>query len=76
MGIGVVDCCGADSTTPSATTHKTAIWKTRTFLLLLLLLLLQLQLGYAVAHLVDALCYKPEGRGLDSWWCHWNFLLT
>jgi hypothetical protein len=22
---------------------------------------------------VDALCYKPEGRGFDSWWCHWNF---
>ena len=23
-------------------------------------------LGYSVAHLVDALCYKPEGRGFDS----------
>jgi len=21
-------------------------------------------------------CYKPEGRGFDSRWCHWNFLLT
>jgi hypothetical protein len=20
--------------------------------------------------------YKPEGRGFDSRWCHWNFLLT
>ena len=39
MGIGVVDCCGADRTMPSATTHKTATWKTRTLLLLLLLLL-------------------------------------
>ena len=37
MGIGDVDCCGADNTTPSATTHKTAIWKTNTLLLLLLL---------------------------------------
>jgi hypothetical protein len=27
--------------------------------------------GYAVA-----LCYKPEGRGFDSRWCHWNFSLT
>jgi hypothetical protein len=25
---------------------------------------------------VEALRYKPEGRGLDSRWCHWNFLLT
>jgi len=20
--------------------------------------------------------YKPEGRGFDSRWCHWNFSLT
>jgi hypothetical protein len=25
---------------------------------------------------IDALCYKPEGRGFDSRWCHWNFSLT
>jgi hypothetical protein len=25
---------------------------------------------------VEALRYKPEGRGIDSRWCHWNFLLT
>ena len=31
---------------------------------------------YAVAQLVEALGYKPEGHGLDSRWCHWNFLLT
>jgi len=29
-----------------------------------------------VAHLVGALCYKPERRGLDSRGCHWNFSLT
>jgi hypothetical protein len=23
-------------------------------------------LGHAVAHLVEALCYKPEGRGSES----------
>jgi hypothetical protein len=33
-------------------------------------------LGYAVAQLVKALCYKPEGRGFDSQECHWNFSLT
>jgi hypothetical protein len=29
-----------------------------------------------VEQLVEAMRYKPEGRGLDSWWCHWNFSLT
>jgi hypothetical protein len=29
-----------------------------------------------VAQLVEALRYKPEGRGFDSRWCQWNFLLT
>ena len=32
--------------------------------------------GNAVAQLVEALRYKPEGRGFDSRWCHWNFSLT
>jgi hypothetical protein len=32
--------------------------------------------GHAVAQLVEALRYKPEGFGLDSRWCHWNFSLT
>jgi len=31
---------------------------------------------YAVAQLVEALRYKPEGRGFDFRWCHWNFSLT
>jgi hypothetical protein len=26
--------------------------------------------GYAVAQLVEALCYKPDGRGFDSRWYH------
>jgi len=32
--------------------------------------------GHAVAQLVEALPYKPEGRGFDSRWCHRNFSLT
>ena len=32
--------------------------------------------GHAVAQLVEAMRYKPEGRGFDSRWCHWNFSLT
>jgi len=30
-------------------------------------------MGHAVAQLVEPLCYKPEGRGFDSRWYHWNF---
>jgi hypothetical protein len=26
-----------------------------------------------VVQLVEALRYKPEGRGFDFRWCHWNF---
>ena len=31
--------------------------------------------GHAVAQLVEALRYKPEGRGFDSRWCHWIFFI-
>ena len=30
------------------------------------------QMGSAVAQLVEALRYKPEGRGFDSQLCLWN----
>jgi hypothetical protein len=30
----------------------------------------------AVAQLVEALRYKPESRGFDFQWCHWNVSLT
>ena len=30
---------------------------------------------YAVAQLVEALRYKPEGRGFNSRWCHWIFFI-
>jgi len=32
--------------------------------------------GQAVAQLAEVLRYKPEGRGFDIRWCHWNFSLT
>jgi hypothetical protein len=41
--------------------------------LIWLLTLATLFLGYAVAQLVEALHYNPEGRGFDSLWNHWNF---
>jgi hypothetical protein len=32
--------------------------------------------GHAVAHLVEVMRYKPEGRGFDSRWCDWNLTLA
>jgi len=32
--------------------------------------------GHAVAKLVEAVRYKPEGRGFDSRWCHCYFSST
>jgi hypothetical protein len=32
--------------------------------------------GAAVALLVEALAYKPEGRGFDSRWFKWIFSLA
>ena len=29
-----------------------------------------------MAQLVEVLRYKPEDRGFDSRWCHWNFSST
>jgi len=33
-------------------------------------------MGHAVTQYFEALRYKSKGRGFDSRWCHWNFLLT
>ena len=35
-----------------------------------------LEMGYEVVQLVEALRYKPEGRGFDSLRSHWNFSVT
>ena len=32
--------------------------------------------GHTVAQLIEALRYKPEDRGFETRWCHWNFSLT
>ena len=29
-----------------------------------------------MAQLVEALYFKPEGRGFDSRWCHWTMVLV
>ena len=34
------------------------------------------KMGQPVAQFVEALRYKPKGRGFDSRWCHWNVSLT
>ena len=35
-----------------------------------------LYMNYVVAQLIQALRYKPEGRGFDFRWCNWTFSLT
>ena len=30
---------------------------------------------HALEQLVETLLYKPEGRGFDPRWCHWNFFI-
>jgi hypothetical protein len=52
------------------------IYLTLAYELLVNGIIVQWRVGYVVTQLVEALCYKPEGRGFDSRWCHWNFLLT
>ena len=37
---------------------------------------LMVYIGTTLAQLDKALRYKPEGRGIDSSLCHWNFSLT
>jgi hypothetical protein len=39
-------------------------------------LVLKFMGGNMMVQLVAELCYKPEGLGFDSRWCHWNFSLT
>jgi hypothetical protein len=34
-----------------------------------------IQMGHVVAKLIQALRCKPEVRGFNNLWCHWNFSL-
>jgi hypothetical protein len=36
----------------------------------------RVEMGHAVAQLVEALSYKPEGSGFNFRWCNWNFSVT
>jgi hypothetical protein len=43
----------------------------------LLICMTSFHMGHAAdGAVIEALHYKPEGREIDSRWCHWNFLLT
>jgi hypothetical protein len=46
---------------------KFKIWRT------ILLLFMTFILPFTVAHAVEALCYKPKGRGFEPRWGHWIF---
>jgi hypothetical protein len=40
----------------------------------IILMQCSIKIGQAVAQIVGG--YKPEGRGFDPGWCHWNISLT
>jgi hypothetical protein len=50
--------------------------KKKKMMMMIILSPFYMYLGYAVAQLVEALCYKPEGRVFNSRWWNWNFSLT
>jgi len=50
-------------------------WYTKSVLRHKFLILGTYIVGYALAQLVDALRYKPEGRGFDSRWRLWNLFI-
>jgi hypothetical protein len=33
-------------------------------------------INHAIRKMIEARHHKPEGRGLESRWCHWKFSLT
>jgi hypothetical protein len=37
---------------------------------------LNIMLSFFIYICAEALRYKPERRGFDSRWCHWNFSVT
>ena len=45
-------------------------------IIIIIIICCTVHVGHAVAHLVEALRYKPEGRGFDFPKWHWKFLLT
>ena len=72
----IIPCC-AEYNTHSTHVKAQLIFKlTRAVFDGRSLVYLVVSVGHAVAQLVEALRYKPEGRGFDSRWCHWNFSLT
>jgi hypothetical protein len=65
----------------SVTVHVTALVTVRTGTILSCIWdgclgLLNVMFGARGGVVVEALRYKPEGRGFDSRWCYWIILLT
>jgi len=56
--------------------HVQQVGFTVTFMLMRHYLALDSTYSRGVVQFVEALRCKPEGRGFDSRWCHWNFSLT
>jgi hypothetical protein len=57
--------------TPTVLLHRFIVWY-----IIIIIIIIIIIMGHAVPQLVEALRYKPEGRGFDSRWFYWNFSLT
>jgi hypothetical protein len=45
-------------------------------IIIIIIIIINWNWGHSVEQLVEALFCKPEGRGFDSRWYHWNFSLA
>jgi hypothetical protein len=60
-----------------ALTHTFIYWRESNGFVAVFIYFMHISLSGAPGRVVvEVLRYKPEGRGFDSRWCHWNFLLT
>jgi hypothetical protein len=64
------------SNTKQSTFRSNPVSGTRILALLYIFLQYPALIGARGGVAVKALRYKPAGRGFDSPWCHWNFLVT
>jgi hypothetical protein len=67
------ECVNAQYAARRLCVRNPFIWD---FNLYVFLICLTCEVGARGGAVVEALCYKPEGRGIDSRWCYWNFSLT
>jgi len=73
MGMRHIVICGLSGSTVFSTSHKRHDFRGGGIIEhKMSVLSCEFLVGHAVAQLVEAQPYKPEGGGFDSRWCHWR----